>query len=180
MDLAVLTHFATEEAATGGILGTLGIDVKLLVFQLIAFVLLIVILNKWIFPVFFKIIDKRQAVIEESNRAAVEASKQAEKSQAEIEKMLKQARVEAKDIVATAKDEATEMMRQAEEKSKAEAQHIVAVAHESLAKDVLAAKKALHNETVELVALATEKVVGKTVTKSVDTTLIKDALKEVQ
>jgi hypothetical protein len=36
----------------------------------------------------------------------------------------------------------------------------------------------LHNETIDLVAMATEKVVGKTVSSSVDAGVIKDALKE--
>ncbi len=35
----------------------------------------------------------------------------------------------------------------------------------------------IHNETIELVALATEKVLGAAVTKSIDESLIKDAIK---
>ena len=45
---------------------------------------------------------------------------------------------------------------------------------------MIAAKKALHNETIELVAQATEKVVGKTVNAGVDKQLITQSIKEVE
>ncbi len=168
-------QFASTEAETD-ILTGLGIKWELVVFQIIAFLLLVFVLSKWIFPIFFKIIDKRQEAIEASNKAAVEASKHAEKAQAEIDQLLKVARTEAKEIVTTAKDEATVMVRDAEAKGKASAEHIVAEARGTIAKEVVAAKKALHNETIELVALATEKVVGETVDAKVDTKVIKSAL----
>ena len=167
---------AETEAQHTDILTGLGINWQLVIFQIIAFLILVFILSKWIFPVFFKIIDKRQEAIEASNRAAIEASKHAEKAQAEIDKLLKEARVEAKDIVTTAKEEATAMVETAEAKGKASAEHIVAEAHEEIAKEVVAAKKALHNETIDLVASATEKVVGKAVNAGVDTKVIKSAL----
>ena len=94
--------------------------------------------------------------------------------------MLKQARSEATDIVATAKEEAAGLLAKTEEKSKVQAERIVAAAHESIEKDVIAAKKALHNETIELVAQATEKVVGKTVNAGVDKQLITQSIKEVE
>ena len=172
-----IAQFATSESgASSDILTGLGIDWRLFVFQVIAFAILVFILSKWIFPVFFMIIDKRQEQIDASNRAAVEASKHAETAQAEIAKLLKQARVEAKDIVTTAKEEAGAMVQNAETKGKAQAEHIVAAAHEELAKEVVAAKKALHNETIELVAQATKKVVGETVDAAVDSKVIKSAL----
>lgn len=73
-----LTHFATE-SASGSIFDTLGIDGKLLVLQIVAFLILVFALSKWVFPVFIKIVDKRQAAIEESNKAAVEASQHAQR-----------------------------------------------------------------------------------------------------
>jgi F-type H+-transporting ATPase subunit b len=166
------------EAAGTDILSTLGIDWKLLIFQIIAFLLLVVILGKWIFPVFFRIIDKRQAAAEESNRAAKEASEHAEKAQAEIKKLLAAARDDAKDIVSTAKEEAASMVSDAEQKGKVQAERIVAAAHQEIAKEVVAAKKALHNETVDLIAQATEKVVGKSVAEGIDHDIITNALEE--
>ena len=74
--------------------------------------------------------------------------------------------------MSTAKEEATAAIETAEAKSKIRAEHIVGEAHDQLEKDVTAAKKALQKETLELVALATEKVIGKTVNASVDKAVI--------
>ncbi|PID99438.1 ATP synthase F0 subunit B [Candidatus Saccharibacteria bacterium] len=179
----IFTQFASETAhaeEAAGPIQALGIDGKLLVFQIIAFTLLTWLLSKYVFPVLMKAVDERQKRIDEGNAAAAEAAKQAAEAETKIAGMLKKARSEASDIVATAKEEAAGLIAKSEEKSKVQAERIVAQAHEAVEKDVLAAKKALHNETVELVAQATEKVVGKTVTEQVDKTLIGESLKEVQ
>lgn len=178
MQELLLQFAATEAPAKTDVFSSLGIDWTLLIFQIIAFGILVVVLGKWVYPIFINVIDKRQAMIEESTRAAIEAEKNAEKTQAEIDKLLTEARTEAREIVATAKEEATGMVADAEAKSKSQAEHIVANAHESIAKEVLAAKKALHNETIDLVAAATEKVVGKALDAKVDTNVIKTAVEE--
>ncbi len=172
-------NFASEAASESPV-AMLGIDVKQLVFQLIAFSILVWVLAKYIFPVLMRAVDERQKRIDESNAAAADAAKQAAETEARLQKMMKQARTEAADIVTTAKEEAAGMVAKSDEKAKQQAERIVAQAHESIAKDVLAAKKALHNETIELVAQATEKVVGKTVTDSVDKKLITKSLEEVE
>lgn len=176
----LFTQFASETAEATDPVKALGIDMKLLVFQIIAFAILVWLLSKYVFPVLMKAVDDRQARIDESNAAAADAAKQAAETEEKLAKLLKQARSEATDIVATAKEEAAGLLAKTEEKSKVQAERIVAAAHESIEKDVIAAKKALHNETIELVAQATEKVVGKTVNAGVDKQLITQSIKEVE
>lgn len=114
-----LTQFAsTESAKKTDILTSLGIDWKLLVLQLIAFLILVWILAKWVYPVFLKIIDDRQSKIDDSLKAAADAGKKAEAAETKIEDALKDARKEAADIVATAKAEATHMTEEADKKAK--------------------------------------------------------------
>jgi F-type H+-transporting ATPase subunit b len=176
----ILTQFAETGAASGGIFTALGIDWKMLIFQIIAFVILVVLLGKFVYPILIKTVDARHAEIEAGTKAAEEAEKQAAKANENIEKLLKQARLEASDIVSTAKEEATAAIESAEAKSKVRAEHIVTEAHAQLEKDIVAAKKMLHNETLELVAQATEKIVGKTVTAQVDQGVIAAAIKEAK
>ena len=173
-----LTQFASSEAVAEktDLFSSIGVDWKLLILQTIAFLVLLWFLKKFVYPPLVAMLDKREAQIEESTRAAVEASKRASESHEKVDKLLAQARSEAREIVATAKSEAGAMLSDAEAKSKQQAENIVAQAQDSIAKEVLAAKKALHNETIELVAQATEKVVGKTVNANVDNSVIKAAL----
>ncbi len=174
----LFTQFAaTEHASSGDIFTSLGIDGQMLLFQVVAFLILVFVLSKWVFPPLMKAVDARQEAIEAGAKAAEEAEKKAVEAEEQVKKALKEARDEAKEIVATAKDEATAMVADSEAKAKTRADKIVKDAHDQLEKDVIAARKALHNDTVELVALATEKVVGKTVTESVDKKIIADAVK---
>ena len=174
----VLTQFAATEAAGGDIFSTLGIHWELLVFQIIAFLILVWALGKFVYPWLMKSVDERQEAIEASAKAAEAAELKAGEAQEEIAKLLKEARAEAKDIVSTAKDEAAAMIADSDDKAKKRAEKIVADAHDQLQKDVIAARKALHNDTIELVALATEKIVGKTVSDSIDKKIIAAAVKE--
>jgi F-type H+-transporting ATPase subunit b len=176
----ILTQLATTEPASGGVFGALGIDFGMLIFQAVAFIILVILLGKFVYPVFIKVVDERQAKIEAGTTAAAKAEKKAAEATAEIDKLLKKARVEAGEIVATAKEEAAAALQAAEEKSKTQAERIVADAHAEIEKNIVAAKKALHNETLELVALATEQVVGKTMTSKVDAAVISAAIKDVK
>ena len=176
----ILTQLATTEPASGGVLGALGIDPAMLLFQAIAFLILVWVLGKYVYPTLIKVVDDRQAKIEASTAAATEAEKKAVQAQDDVEKLMKQARKEAAEIVTTAKEEAAAALEKAETKSKLRAEQIVADAHAQIDKDIIAAKKALHNETLELVTLATEKVIGKTVNAKVDEVVVSAAVKGVK
>ncbi|MBP9852941.1 MAG: F-type H+-transporting ATPase subunit b [Patescibacteria group bacterium] len=165
---------AAKTAEKASALDTLGIDVKQLLFHLIAFSILVWILSKYVFPVLIRAIDERQSAIEESLSAAKNAEKNAADAEAKIDMLMRDARKEAGEIVATAKDEAVSLASQHEQRAKKQAERIVEEARESIGKEILAAKKALHNETIELVAQATEKVVGAVVTGGVDKKIIAD------
>lgn len=176
--MSIVTQFAATEAAEqGGILGALGIDGWTLLFQAIAFLLLVFALSKWVYPVLIGVVDKRQADIEAGAKAADEAKQAANNTEKEVAKLLRQARAEAADIVTTAKEEASALIDVAESRAKAKSDAIVAAAEEQLEKEVIAAKKALHNEMIDLVTLATEKVVGSALSGDIDKASIAAALK---
>ncbi len=179
-----LTNFAetaasVPEGASEDIFSALGIDWRLLVLQLVAFIILVWLLGKFVYPWLMKSVDQRQADIEAAATAAKEAQTAANDTQEETARLMAEARKQAAEIVSTAKLEATELSATTEQKARSTAEKIVADAHAQLSKDVEAAKRELHNETIELVALATSKVVGKTLTSKADEALIKDSLSSV-
>lgn len=181
--LQTVTRFAeasSEAAGQSSALDTLGIDVKQLVFQIIAFGILVFVLAKWIFPVLIRAVDERQATIEKGLNAAKQATDDLEKAEAKIGKMLAEARQESADIVAIAHKEATAMVEEAEAKARKKADHIVAEAKTQLDGEVLRARTALQKETRQLVADATEKIIGQKLTTAADEKLIEKALSEAK
>lgn len=167
----------TEESAD--LLGMLGIDIQTLIFQIIAFLILVFALSKWVYPVFVDIIDKREADIEASAKAADEAKKAAESAGHEVDELLAQARREASEIVSNAKTEAGSIVAAAEDKAKSKAESIVASAHAEIEKEISSARKSLHNDMIDLVTQATEVVLsGVASKKDIDSKLVEKAVKE--
>lgn len=180
-----LNHFAetassAEEAAKGNLFAALGIDWRLLILQIVAFLILVWLLGKFVYPLLMKSVDERQKNIEDAAKAAKKAQESAAESQAETAELLAEARKEAADIVATAKLEAAEIASSSEEKARSSAEKIVADAHAQVSKDIDKARRALHDETLELIALSTEKIIGKKLDKKTDEALIVEALKEAK
>lgn len=178
-----LTYLASEAATakpSGDLFSSLGINLEMLIFQSIAFIILVLLLGKFVFPVLMKAVDDRQAKIEEAGNAAEAAEKKAEVAQAKIEEALKKARTEASDIVSTAKSEATQMIEKAETNAKNRSERIVAEAREDLKKDVFAARKALEKDTISLVKQAASLAIAGIADSRLDDTLIKKSLEKAK
>ncbi len=177
--LQTLTYLASETVdaqASNDLFASLGINWQMLLFQMIAFIILVVLLGKFVFPVLMKAVDERQAKIEEAGKAAEAAEKKAEAAEAKIDDVLKIARKEATDIVATAKNEATQMIEKAENQAKTRSERIVAEAQEDIKKDVLAARKTLENDTIKLVKKAAGLAVAGVADDKLDTAMIKKSV----
>lgn len=169
---------ASASEASPGLLEALGIDVKLLVEQTIAFLILVLILGKFVYPALIKAIDARRDQLEAGMKEAKEASEALVKAEEKVTDLLADARREADEIIARSHQEAATMVSDAEDKAKARAEQIVADARTQLDADVRKAREALKSETIQLVALATEQVVGEKLDAKKDANLIKGSLSQ--
>jgi F-type H+-transporting ATPase subunit b len=169
-----VTQFAA--ASNGNIFTSLGINWQNLILQIVAFLLLVFLLGKYVYPWLMKSVDERQKNIEDANKAAAEAKKSAEDNKEAVAELLAEARKQAADIIDTAKLESAEMASVSEKKAQQSAERIVADAHSQLDKDIANARKVLYNDTLELVGLATEKIIHKKLDKKADGELIAAAV----
>jgi F-type H+-transporting ATPase subunit b len=174
----LLASTEAGQEASEGILGPLGIDWKVLILQTVAFGILVFILARWIYPPILAMLDRRQKLIDDSVKAAKEATAKSEEASQKIAVQLKEARDEAEDIVATARKRSEHVLLKAEEEAQKRAEATIASARQQLARDVEVARKTLRDETAELVALATEKVVGTKVNSTSDAKLIDEAIRK--
>lgn len=175
-----LTTFAETAKPQGDIMSALGIDWRLLILQIVAFLILVWLLGKYVYPWLMKSVDERQKNIEEAAKAAKKAHESAIETQSETAELLAQARKDAASIVETAKLEAAELASTSEVRARTTAEKIVADGKAQIEKDIDKARRDLHDETLELIGLATEKVIGKTLDKKADDTLIANALEEAR
>jgi len=175
-----LTQFAETAATNSNFFEALGIDWRLLILQIIAFLILVALLGKFVYPWLMKQVDERQAAIEAAAKAASQAQASAAESQDRVTELLAEARAQAAEIVDTAKIEASSMLSASEERARSTAEKIAADAQANVEKSIETAKRELHDETLELIALATEKVIHSKLDKKADAALIASALKEIK
>lgn len=167
---------AEAEANSPGLLQALGIDGKLLLQQAVAFLILMAILRKWVYPVLIKAIDDRRNAIEAGLAEAKKAQEMLEQTEEKVSAMLKDARGNADELLARATTEAAGIVSDAEGKAKTRAEQIVKDAQSQLQAEVTKARAALKRDTVQLVALATERIIHEKVDTRKDTELIERAL----
>jgi len=168
-----LTQFAATEP--GG-LGALGLNVQSFLFQLITFVLVLLLLRKFVYGRLVDTLEARRQAVETSLDQAKQTALELETARHKVHDLIKEARVEADDIVATSHKEAAAVIDAAHEKAAKQTAALIADAHTQLQGEVQKARTALKRDTVELVALATERIVGEKVDARKDAALIERAL----
>ena len=169
----LFTQFAAEKA---GLFESIGIDWKLLVLQTIAFLLLLWILKRFVYPPLVAMLDRSEDKAKAAEKAATEAEKKANNSLQQVGEMLTKARAEANDIVEAAREQAADVADEATKRATEKADALVKQAHDDITKEVEAAKKSLYNETLGLVADATGAVLREKVDQKRDETLIERAV----
>lgn len=170
----------TETSHQADLLSALGIDIKLLLLQTLAFLVLAFILGKFVYPVLNKAIEDRRDKIEVGLRSAKKAEADLKAVEHKVAGIIREARDEAGEIVARSRQEAVKSIEAAEEKAGKRAEAIVAQAQAQIDSELAAARKALQQETVKLVAQATEKIIRQKVDQQTDAGLIAAALKETK
>lgn len=170
---------ASTEASSPSLFQALGLDAKLLIEQSIAFLILVAILGKFVYPVLIKAIDARREQIESGMKEAKEAGEALVKAEAKVEEALAAARKDADEIISRSHQDAAAMIAEAEDKARVRAEQIVADARNQLESDVRKARAELKAETIKLVAYATEQVIDQKLDQTKDNGLIQNALKEL-
>lgn len=179
MDYRIGTYIATAPTDSG-ILGSLGIDLTSLIIQTVSFLVLLAVLYKFVYPPLTKAIDTRDANLAKAANAARDAQRQIDEAQEQAASMVRKARSEAASIIAESREEATTLIEEATEKAARKSEALLDSAKADIAREVVAARKALQGEAVALVATATSTVLAEKVTSAKDAELIERAIKEAR
>ena len=165
---------AAAEAAAGqtGILASLGLDLKLFIFQLINFIIVAVILWFMILKPLVKKLAERQKVIDESLDNAKKVQDNLERSEQDYHQRLKEARAEAEKILERAGAESSGLAEEIKAKAKKEIEALVGQAKANIQREKEEMAAGLKRETADLVALALEKILAEKMTGERDKKMI--------
>jgi len=144
------------------------IDVKQLVAQLVCFLLVFILLRKFLWKTFLKILDDRKERIAGELRQIDQTKNEVAGIKADFEGKLK-------DIDAIAAARAKEAVKKGQEaaedikdRARIEAQRIVSTAKAEIEQTVIKTKEELRRQVVDLTIMATEKILEEKMTSEVD------------
>lgn len=173
-----LASTAAEAGDTGGsFLVEPGIG--LMVWTLAVFAVSMLILWKLAFPYISQALEKRQKMIEDSIDAAGKTMAEADAVLADYRERLKEARVQADEIVARAAKAGTATERQALEESRQTREEMLEQTRKDIQAETQKAIQDLRREVANLTVAAAEHVTRKSLTPEDQERLVEEALSEL-
>lgn len=167
-----------ETTSSGGI-SSLGVNLKSFIFQLITFVIVLLILRRYVFPKLVATLEERRKTLEESLVQAKKTEEALTKAEEKANHILHQAREQADEALAEAKNQAREMVNKSEESAREQASRIIKETETVIAQEHTKLREELKGELASLVAEASEKVLRAKLSSSEDEKLIERSVKEL-
>jgi F-type H+-transporting ATPase subunit b len=176
----ILVHALTQFGDSSSGLGSLGIDGKAFVIQLVTFLVAFLVLQRYAFKPILKVMNQRRATIESGVTLGEQMKKDQAALEAKVATALQEARAKADAMLSEAQANARDSVRDAEEKAAEKAAAIVKEGKARGEQEVVRARKALEKELVGLISDATEAIIDEKVDATKDSALIDRALKQRQ
>lgn len=173
------TAVSDTHAEEGGIaagLKAIGLDGKLLIAQIINFVILLLLLRRFLYKPLVGLLEQRRETIEKSQKQAAEIEKRFADFQIEHQQRIEESKQEAVALVAKAKEAAESLRQETLKSTQAEAEKLLTRANQEISSQKEKMLKEAKSEIGQLVIAATEKILGQTMTKDTQEKLLKEAL----
>lgn len=184
LDFISIAHAATEaaktEAETGGVLGTLGINWKLFIAQLVNFSIVMWVLWKFVFGPIGRKLEERRQKIDRALKDAADVEKQKTEFEAWREEEMRKTRTEAAEVVSGAQKEALLVREKLLTETKLEQEKLGAQAKEQIKAEQEKSISEIKSQVAELVTMATEKVLKQKLDAKHDQELIKKSIESLK
>jgi len=155
-----------------------GVDIWKLGFQIVNFLLLLYLLNRFLFKRVLRLLDERQTRISQGLEDAETAARDRELARAEREAALAEARREAEAMVQRAAKTAEATSAEILAEAKASAEQITAQAREEIAAEKDRALAEIRGEVADLALEAAGKLIGSEMDGPTQRRLVKQFLSE--
>lgn len=144
-------------------LDALGINLKDLIFAIANFLILVLILGKFLYKPFLGILEKRKQTIEDAFTNADATNRKADEKYEAYTKKLARAEAESREIIKTARLRADDQATMIVEEAKAEAARIKLQAEKEAVREKEKALREVREQIGQLAILAAEQILEKEV-----------------
>jgi len=162
------------------ILGKIGFEWRMGLFNLINFLIVFWLLKKYAFGPVMKVVNERQAQAKDAVDNYTKSRTELQMAERKAQDIIDQSKVEANKLVEKSYEDAKAAGEQMKEKAKKEIEMLITQAKRNIDIDKKEMKESLRRETVELVVLAVEKILGSKLNDGADDKLIKDILSSLK
>ena len=159
---------------------SLGISLPLLLAFVINFIILLVLLKKFLFKPVLNMLDERMKRVRESMEWAEATKRDYEQTKMEVQRQIEKGRQEAQAIIAQALQTGQGLKEEAKKEAAVQAKAIVEKARLELEAERDRMVEDLRKEFVSLLVLASEKVIRQTLDKEKQSKLIEETLEQVR
>lgn len=156
----------------------LGLNLPVLVAQLINFFLLLVILRIFLYRPILDMLDRRSQRIREGIDAADESKRHAAQAEEEVARQLDEARRQGQTLVGQAQETANRVQEEAREQARREADVLLERARSEIQLERDQAIAELRREFADLTVSAAEKVINQSLDRDAHRRLIDEVLAE--
>ncbi|MBI5466427.1 MAG: F0F1 ATP synthase subunit B [Candidatus Kerfeldbacteria bacterium] len=161
------------------LLDKLGIDWKLLLAQIVNFLIVLAVLYRWLYKPLIVFLEQRRARIDKSLQEAQRIESDLKELESKKVETMVEAKRQAQDILERADEEAERQRQETLSRVRAEAERVVAEVRAKFEAEREEARQALRREAARLVVQVVTKVVGKLPAEAVDRRLVEEAVQEV-
>jgi F-type H+-transporting ATPase subunit b len=161
-----------------GVAGVIEINGTVIV-ELITFLIMLVILARYVYPEIVKLAEARQQAIAEQLKEAEKARADAEVSLKDAAAKLEDARKTAQSVIDAATKSGEQLRQELKQKAEEESKRTVEAAKKEIEAERERAVQSVRSEVANLVVSATEKVIGETLDDARHKQLIDRAIAEV-
>lgn len=157
----------------------LGINLPSFLWYLVNFLILIALLQRFLYRPVMNMLDQRQRVIRESLENAEQVKDQIARAQQDYDARLAQARQEAAQVVAQASERAQLVAQEIEAQARADAERIVAEARQQVQQEREQMLRGLQGQLANLVVDTASAVVGQNLDRDGHDRLIQGAIADL-
>jgi len=155
-------------------------DPGLFIWTILTFLVLVGLLTKFAWRPLLLALESRQQKIQQALDDAEKAKQELERLNQESAQIIRQARVEADQIVAMSRSDAERLREEMRQKARAEADGIVKSAERQIQLETARAIQQIRHEAADLSVAIASKLIQRNLTKEDNEKLIDDALKQLQ
>lgn len=162
------------------IIKNFGIEPKLLIAQIINFVVVLYVLRRLLYKPLMGLIKTREDTIKEGLRKAEEAQKLMEKTKEEEKKILQQAQTQARTFIEHAKEQSSQLLKDAQESAKKQTDVMVKEAREQIVLETREAQRRLSGYVSNLAVEFLERSIQELFSEKDQDLLVKQALRKMK